>query len=133
MGRPTWSPFSSRFCPALGILGFVFLLFFIILFNDRQSKRGGNLNYYESMKNLNPLQFCKPSLDVDYIQNNLEQFDQMDHRLIEYTRVKYLSPPSKLPYTLEGATTTDFKNEFSDWVAKFFKGQVIEYRIFKHK
>lgn len=123
MGRPTWNPLRGRLCPTLVIIGFVFLLVLILL-NDRKYEKGGRSNYYESIQSLNPLQFFKQSLDVDYIQNHLEQFDQMDPRLIEYTRIRYLSPPSKLPYSLQDEAITDYRDAFSDWVARFFSGQV---------
>ncbi|ODM90236.1 hypothetical protein Ocin01_16439 [Orchesella cincta] len=43
-----------------------------------------------------------------------------DSQLIQYTRIRYLTPPSKLKYNLRGNTHT---NVVSDWVASFFKNK----------
>lgn len=127
VGRPTWNPVRGRLCFALTILVLVFLLTLILVSDRQPGKEGGKgTKYYMSMQDLNPLRYFNfnQSLDVDYIQNNLDQLDQMNPRLIEYTRVRYLSPPSKLPYNLELEGTTDYKDEFSAWVANFFNNQV---------
>ncbi|CAL8144903.1 unnamed protein product [Orchesella dallaii] len=60
-------------------------------------------------------------LDIAYVEENLHALDQKDPQLIQYTRVRYLSPPSKLPYNFEGAG--NYKDEFSAWVADFFKNK----------
>lgn len=124
MGNLTNSPRQDRLCSMLTIAALVVFFFTLLTLSNRQSDTGRSKTYHASIKKLNPFQFFKQSLDVDYIQNNLEQFDQMDPRLIEYTRARYLSPPSKLPYSLEDAATTDYKDEFSAWIARFFRGKV---------
>lgn len=60
------------------------------------------------------------ALDIVYVEDNLETLDQTDPQLIQYTRVRHLAPPSKLPYNLDNKNGST-KDAFSGWVANFFK------------
>lgn len=64
----------------------------------------------------------RPILDVDYVEQNYYSLGQHDPQLIQYTRVRNLSPPSKRPYQLEGKGS--FKDQFGEWVANFFGNKV---------
>jgi len=66
--------------------------------------------------------FKGSSLDIEYVQENLLSLDQTDPQLIEYTRIRHLTPPSKLPYNIEVEGT--YKDPFNEWVAEFFKNKV---------
>ncbi|ODM92843.1 Protein Star [Orchesella cincta] len=59
-------------------------------------------------------------VDIQYIEDNFLLLNQKDSQLIQYTRIRHLTPPSKLKYNLRGNTHT---NVVSDWVASFFKNK----------
>ncbi|ODN05668.1 Protein Star [Orchesella cincta] len=62
-------------------------------------------------------------LDVEYVEQNFVTLDQKDPVLISYSRIKYLSPPSKLEYVLAGPVNKpeQFADQYSTWIAKFFQ------------
>ncbi|ODM96122.1 Protein Star [Orchesella cincta] len=63
--------------------------------------------------------------DLEFVENNLMELDQGDPQLVKYSRIKYLSPPSKLPYQLNGihATTINHTDVFSELIAKWFQNK----------
>ncbi len=63
-----------------------------------------------------------PPFEIEYIEQNLYNLDQTDPHLIQYTRIKHLTPPSKLPYNL--VEKGNYKDGFSSWVADFFGNKV---------
>ncbi|CAL8117205.1 unnamed protein product [Orchesella dallaii] len=62
------------------------------------------------------------TVNIDYVEENLLTLDQTDAQLITYTRIRHLTPPSQLPYALDGPldNPSHFADNFSIWVSKFF-------------
>ncbi|CAL8117812.1 unnamed protein product [Orchesella dallaii] len=74
-----------------------------------------------SSSKLNGRQRDEPiPIDIKYVEDNFVQLNQKDSQLIQYTRIRYLTPPSKLNYSLE---KTNYTNEFNTWVASFFRNK----------
>lgn len=59
-------------------------------------------------------------LDIEYVEKNLHTLEQTDLQLIQYTRVRHLSPPSKLQYNNIGFNG-NAASEYEMWVLNFFK------------
>ncbi len=63
-----------------------------------------------------------PPLDLTRLDENLKTLDQKDLRLIQYTRVRYLTPPSKLAYNSKKGAG-DNASEYGVWIRDFFKSK----------
>lgn len=117
IGRASYNPLRGRMCLVFAIILGLFLFLSVLL--------SGKYKYVtvEHIKALNPL---RQRLDLEYVQENLEDLDQMDPRLIEFTRFRFLTPPSKLPYSFK-YPDKNTKDQFSGWVANFFQNKVINF------
>lgn len=63
-----------------------------------------------------------PPLDLTHLDDNLTILDQKDLRLIQYTRVRYLTPPSKFAYNIKKGTG-DNESESGEWIRDFFQNK----------
>lgn len=65
-------------------------------------------------------------LDIEYVEKNLHTLEQLDHQLIQYTRVRHLSPPPppKLKYNNIG-TNGNIGSAYELWILEFFKDNKI--------
>ncbi|ODM89597.1 hypothetical protein Ocin01_17087 [Orchesella cincta] len=98
----------------IGIAGFIYIVHLL-------SPTPGYVGLEQQNTLSNGESAASEALDVEYVEQNLYGLDQKDPQLIKYARIKYLSPPSKLPYNLE--VGGNYKDEFSAWVADFFKNK----------
>ena len=61
--------------------------------------------------------------ELEFVEQNFEQLEQDDERLIRYVRNRYLIPPSTQPYNFKKPGASG-KTEYSEWVRNFYKGKV---------
>lgn len=71
---------------------------------------------------LYPVHCLNNSFNISYVEENLEKLDQKDPRLIQYTRIRHLTPPpfSGRPVSSPSKMQPD---AFGGWVANFFKNK----------
>ncbi|ODM92844.1 Protein Star [Orchesella cincta] len=112
---------SFRWKLCIGAVSIAFLIFMFRLYATTRPENLSENAIIESTGASNGLDggFSSDPLDILYVEDNLNSLNQNDPQLIQYTRIRHLTPPSKLPYNFQ--RKGNFKDAFSGWVTNFFK------------
>ncbi len=108
--------FCHRLCPPVFVIlvvGYAFATITILFYN-------ASINNQDKNSKLLNSSYLHHPLDILYVEKNFNSLNQTDPQLIQYARVKYLTPPSKQPYNLGDRKAGSTPDEFSSWVTKFF-------------
>jgi len=107
--------YVTRMYFSYAVFALVLIIFLHLLFNSspetQRNYLGGEI--------LSSFRANGQVVDIDYVESNLLNLDQSDPQLIRYTRIKHLTPPSKLPYNFGDLGV--YSTEMSQWILKFFQ------------